>query len=212
MARKFFAHIELQGQAETRWFEAPANGTNYVSFKAPAALAGDVVWTLPAADGTLGQALITNGSGTLSWVTLYTSSDFDVDFGNKSTSDLAEGTNLYFTDARAVDAVEAVGTVTLDAANDHVIVLDATDGTLKKVAAIELAGVTKASFTISDADTFPLALSHNLGTKDVVVQVYDAANDETIELDSVVRTDVNTVTVNPVGQPATFSWRVVVLG
>lgn len=212
MSRKFFAHIELQGQAEARWFEAPANGSNYVSFKAPAALAGNVVWTLPDADGSVGQALITNGSGTLSWVTLYTTSDFNTDFAGKSTTDLSEGTNLYFTDARAVDAVEAVGTVTLDAANDHVIILDNTDGALKKVAASELAGVTKASFTIADTDTFPLALSHNLGSKDVVVQVYDTANDETIELDSVVRTDANTVTVNLVGAPATFSFRVVVMG
>lgn len=212
MSRKFFAHIELQGQAEARWFEAPANGSNYVAFKASASLAGNVVWTLPAADGTVGQALITNGSGVLSWVTLYTSTNFDSDFAGKSTTDLAEGANLYFTDARAIDAVEAVGTVTLDAANDHVIILDNTDGTLKKVAASELAGVTKASFTIADTDTFPLALSHNLGSKDVIVQVYDTANDETIELDSVVRTDANTVTVNLVGAPATFSFRVVVMG
>lgn len=212
MSRKFFANIELQGQAQARWFEAPANGSNYVAFQAPASLVGDVIFTLPAADGTSGQALITNGSGALSWVTLYTSSDFDTDFAAKSTTDLSEGTNLYFTDARAVDAVEAVATATLDSANDHVIILDNTDGVLKKVAAAELAGVTKASFTIADTDVFPLALSHNLGTKDVVVQVYDTANDETVEIDSIVRTDVNTVTVNLTGAPATFSFRVVVMG
>lgn len=31
------------------------------------ATAGNVTWTLPSADGTNGQALVTNGSGTLSW-------------------------------------------------------------------------------------------------------------------------------------------------
>ncbi|KKL73391.1 hypothetical protein LCGC14_2075390, partial [marine sediment metagenome] len=31
----------------------------------------------------------------------YTSADFDTDFGGKSTSDLSEGTNLYYTDGRA---------------------------------------------------------------------------------------------------------------
>ena len=43
------------------------NSTNYIGFKAPNAIAADIVWTLPAADGTNGQVLTTNGSGQLSW-------------------------------------------------------------------------------------------------------------------------------------------------
>ena len=42
-------------------------------------------------------------------LSLYTSSDFDTDFSSKSTSDLSEGTNLYYTDAR-VDAHLSGGT------------------------------------------------------------------------------------------------------
>ncbi len=42
------------------------NGANYVGFNAPAA-ASNILWTLPSADGTGGQALITDGSGALSW-------------------------------------------------------------------------------------------------------------------------------------------------
>ncbi len=54
---------------ELRFNELAASGTNYVGFKAPDALAADKIWTLPAADGTSGQMLSTNGSGTLSWST-----------------------------------------------------------------------------------------------------------------------------------------------
>jgi hypothetical protein len=43
------------------------NGSNYVGFRAPNSIASDVTWTLPNADGTSGQVLTTNGSGTLSW-------------------------------------------------------------------------------------------------------------------------------------------------
>jgi hypothetical protein len=50
-------------------YEDTDNGTNYVAFKAPATIASDVTWTLPSADGTNGQVLSTNGSGTLSWET-----------------------------------------------------------------------------------------------------------------------------------------------
>ena len=42
-------------------------------------------------------------------VTTYKSSDFDTDFGNKSTTDLTEGTNLYFTQARSRNSVSASG-------------------------------------------------------------------------------------------------------
>lgn len=53
--------------AEVRLFEDADNGSNYVSFKAPATIASNVAWTLPNADGTTGQVLSTDGSGTLSW-------------------------------------------------------------------------------------------------------------------------------------------------
>jgi hypothetical protein len=60
--------VVLDNQADLRFREATANGTNYVGFQAPASLLADVLWTLPAADGTAGQVISTNGTGTLSWV------------------------------------------------------------------------------------------------------------------------------------------------
>ena len=48
---------------------ADTDSSNYVAFKAPGTVSANVTWTLPSADGTNGQILQTNGSGTLSWVT-----------------------------------------------------------------------------------------------------------------------------------------------
>lgn len=45
------------------------DNSNYVAFKSAATVASDVTWTLPAADGTGGQVLSTDGSGTLSFIT-----------------------------------------------------------------------------------------------------------------------------------------------
>jgi len=45
-------------------------------------------------------------------VTTYKSTDFDTDFSNKSTTDLAEGTNLYYTDAKARLALCGTGDIT----------------------------------------------------------------------------------------------------
>ena len=56
-------------QAEARFIEATANGTNYVGFKAPASITTNLVWTLPSADGTANQVLQTDGSGVLSFAT-----------------------------------------------------------------------------------------------------------------------------------------------
>lgn len=52
--------------SELRLYEPSGSGTNYTAFKAQAQ-AGDITYTLPAADGTSGFQLTTNGTGTLSW-------------------------------------------------------------------------------------------------------------------------------------------------
>ena len=56
-------HLSVGGSNnELRFYE----GSNYVGFEAPA-LSADKIWVLPAADGSNGQVLTTNGSGTLSF-------------------------------------------------------------------------------------------------------------------------------------------------
>lgn len=61
------ALIDNSGTAgELRFREPSGSGSNYTAFKAQAQ-SGDVTYTLPAADGSSGHVLQTNGSGTLSW-------------------------------------------------------------------------------------------------------------------------------------------------
>ena len=51
---------------EMRWYET-GTGTNYVAFRAPANLASDTTWILPAANGSANQVLKTDAAGSLSW-------------------------------------------------------------------------------------------------------------------------------------------------
>ena len=60
--------VQLNAQTDLRF--ADADSSNWVSFQAPATIASNVTWTLPSADGTSGQVLSTNASGTLSWSTV----------------------------------------------------------------------------------------------------------------------------------------------
>ena len=53
--------------ANLKLYEDTDNGTNYVSLKAADSIASNVTFTLPAADGTSGQAVVTDGSGNLSF-------------------------------------------------------------------------------------------------------------------------------------------------
>lgn len=53
--------------SELRFMELLSNGSSYVGFKAPADITTSRIYTLPTEDGTNGQVLQTNGSGTLSW-------------------------------------------------------------------------------------------------------------------------------------------------
>ena len=46
-----------------------SDSSNYVGFKSPATVSTNLVWTLPATDGSTGQVLSTNGSAVLSWAT-----------------------------------------------------------------------------------------------------------------------------------------------
>jgi len=57
----------LNARAELRL--ADTDSSHYVGFKSPATVTTNKIWTLPSVDGTAGQALSTNGSGTLSWAT-----------------------------------------------------------------------------------------------------------------------------------------------
>jgi len=59
--------LTLNATAELRL--ADTDSSHYVGFKAPGTVSTNRIWTLPSADGTAGQMLSTNGSGTLSWST-----------------------------------------------------------------------------------------------------------------------------------------------
>ena len=59
--------LVLENQADLRFSEATGNGSNYIALQAPAAISSNVTLTLPATDGSTGQAMVTDGSGTLTW-------------------------------------------------------------------------------------------------------------------------------------------------
>jgi hypothetical protein len=58
-------NITLQSQSQLFFYDT--DSSHYVSLRAGSTVGANITWTLPTSDGTDGQALITNGGGTLSW-------------------------------------------------------------------------------------------------------------------------------------------------
>jgi hypothetical protein len=90
-AATFIGSVGISGTsasaADLKLYEDTDTGTNYVGLKAPSSIASDVTWTLPNVDGTNGQALVTNGTGDLSWTTITS--------GASISNDTSTATNLY---------------------------------------------------------------------------------------------------------------------
>ena len=57
--------LTLNAQAEIRLGDS--DSSNYVGFKSPGTVGTNLIFTLPSADGTSGQALVTDASGNLSF-------------------------------------------------------------------------------------------------------------------------------------------------
>jgi|LakMenE01Jun11ns_1017448.scaffolds.fasta_scaffold9954791_5 hypothetical protein len=73
-AKTFTESVTVAGTASSsasiKLAEDTDNGTSYVELKAPATLSANKTFTLPSADGTANQALVTDGAGALSFLTL----------------------------------------------------------------------------------------------------------------------------------------------
>ena len=92
--------------------EGTNNGTDHVALKAPNALNSSVTFTLPAADGSSGQFLKTNGSGTLSFDTISTTFNIGADTGTDDP--VSTGETLTFTGGTGIDTTVSNNEVTFD--------------------------------------------------------------------------------------------------
>ena len=141
------ANAQLQAQADLRF--ADSDSSNWVAFQAPATVSSNITWTLPAADGTTGQFLSTNASGTLSWAS-----------GSLALSDeTASATTHYLVITTATS-----GTVTAANVSSTKLSFQPSTGALT-VAAITgyAAAVTLTNDDSTNATNYPLFASATTG-------------------------------------------------
>jgi hypothetical protein len=123
---------------------------------------------------------------------------------------IQQNTGTYERIATYADSVEDV-TVTA-ASGSGINITETLSGTDNRIKQYDLS-LDFADFSyktsIGNGSTLAYAVSHNLGTLDVIVQLYDTATYETVYAD-VVRNSVNQVTVTFASAPASGAIRVLI--
>ena len=93
------AEIRINATGELKLYDS--DDSNYVSFKSAGTVSSNVAWVLPSADGSSGQMLSTDGSGTLSWATASSADPSSADGDTLGTAS-AEWSDLYLADGGIV--------------------------------------------------------------------------------------------------------------
>ena len=107
----------------------------------------------------------------------------------------------------------ALGTIATGvwAATDVAVAHGGTGASTAAGAKTNLGFMTRYAATIGDNSATAIAVTHSLGSDDVIVEVYDASTKETVVCD-VDRTSANEVTLTFSSAPATNALRVVIIG
>ena len=120
--------------------------------------------------------------------------NIDINFTDTSTGSDGDPFDLTFSVPDASASVKGVA--------ERALTSEALAGT-DDTRFVTPAGLAARSFkaTIGDGSDLDITVNHNLGTRDVIVQLYDASSYETI-IAEVVRTDADNVTINTNAAPS----------
>lgn len=95
--------------------------------------------------------------------------------------------------------------------NDVVLIADSEDtNSLKKILLSDIVGLSGGSYATDWTSGTSITATHNLNSKDVIVQVFDNSTNETVQVDSVVRDTVDTVVLTASAAPSGAGLRILI--
>ena len=116
---------------------------------------------------------------------------------NASVSNTLDGLNVSYSAGTATIGLDVVGLTALGAtpaSGDSLIIYDTSASQNKEITVSNLLSGVNGDNTFADTISATATVTHNLGTKDVIVQLYDTVTDLTVYA-RVDRASTNTVTV-----------------
>jgi len=187
--------------------EATNNGAHSVLLKSPAALVGDVVLTLPAAAGTNGQFLKTDGSGNLSFGTVVSTLSLAADSG--SNDSVSTGETITFTGGTGIDTTVsdnvisfAIDSSVLTNASTHTLTNKTFDanGTGNAISNIEVADFASG---VLDTDLSSVASTDTTLASAKAIKTYVDAQFTAQDLD--IASDSGTAAIDLDSETLTFT-------
>lgn len=158
------------------------SASGYVGL-APASAAGSTTYTLPTADGSAGQALVTDGSGVLSWAATGISASVANTFTARQTFQGSSSVLALALDNAAelatVSATAATGTINYDITTQSVLYYTSN---------------ASGNFTINFRASSGTSLNTAMATGDSVTVAFLNTNGGTAYYNSAVQVDGNSVT------------------
>jgi hypothetical protein len=152
----FTGNVTINGQGDLRL--ADSDSSNYVGFQAPGTVSSNVLWTLPGADGSAGQQLTTDGSGTLSW-----SAAVNVQAASLTGTTMASGV--------VTSSLTTVGTLTgLTIDGDVTFTGASSNGTWDKSADAFVGNLTGTASTATEATN--VTVTANNSTNETVYPLF----------------------------------------
>jgi hypothetical protein len=172
--------LDFLAQAEARFQDA--SGGQYVALQAPATVSSNVTFTLPAADGTAGQAMVTDASGNLSFAAAgatissdtSTNTDFLLYFASTTTGALTavkqDSGLIYNPSTGLLTSAAFAGNITGDVTGD-------VTGNADTATALETARAIQVSGAVTGTANFDGSAAINIVTTNTADPTITLAGD-----------------------------------
>ena len=202
MTKRIYGSLELRTQSSIIFTDL--DSSNSLSLKSPATVSSDFSLILPSSILTNG-VMVSDSGGNLS-LSLLTDSNID----NSAAITLSKLASLTTSRALVSDGsgVISVSSVT---STELGYVSGVTSAIQTQIDSKLNSNDIRVAADWASGDGTTKAVTHNLGSLDIIAQVYDKSDNSTVFVDSIVRTDNNTLTLTSSEAPGVSGWRVLII-
>ena len=197
-------NVKLIWNETTDKWQTTNDGTNYYDIitsntAAAAAVTAAAIISAAGGEGTAGQAITTNGSGTLDFTTIVGTTEASI-------------ISAVGADGAAGAVLSTNGSGNLTFVTSVPLANGGTGGTTAATARANLGATTKVSASVGNGAATSIVVTHNLNTRDLQVQLFEVASPYAQVTTDVELTTADTLTLIFSVAPTSDQYRVVIVG